>query len=140
MKTEKIDNRPGLKLMKINVKNRSLQKEIKYWNIGRQCRKILVDLKTDDPIREGFEICLCDSFESAAIYIQKKFPLNNKCLKYLFAAIDPACHGNTAASTAKKGMTKFFPNVVSESELDLYDVEVDKYHLSSPQPRKMMVC
>ena len=84
-------------------------------------------MKSDEPIREGFEFCLCDAFESAAIYIQKKFLLNNKCLKYLFA-IDPPCHGNMAVSTAMKGLTKFFPNVVSESELDLYDAEVDKYH------------
>ena len=90
-------------------------------------------MKTDDPIREGFEICLLDAFKSAAIYIQKRFLLNNKCLKYL-SAIDPACDGNMAALTAMKGLTKFFPNVVSESELDLYDADVDKYHLSSDLP------
>lgn len=87
----------------------------------------------DHPIKIEFYSELRESYEKGAQYIQKKFPLQNEILK-LLSSIDPKCHGNTVAADMMKRLSTYFPNVVSPSDKDSYDLEVDGFHLQQGLP------
>ena len=90
-------------------------------------------LRIDDPIKVEFYKCLRASYELGGCYIQQKFPLNNSTLKAL-SSIDPICNGSAAASRTMKRLKLRFPTVISESEHDQFDLEVNDYHLSTNLP------
>lgn len=133
MRIEAVKKLTGKGLQTVDVKNVSLQKNIEDWNVGRATKKILQDLRKDDPIRETFETSLRNAFETCAIYLQKKYPLDNEVLR-LLSSIDPKCQATSSGASAMKKLANFFPSVISEVDRDAYDSEVDKYHLLTDVP------
>ena len=106
---------------------------ISNWFVGGKVDKMIKKLRIDDPIKVEFYKCLRASYELGGCYIQQKFPLNNSTLKAL-SSIDPICNGSAAASTTMKRLKLRFPTVISESEHDQFDLEVNDYHLSTNLP------
>ena len=62
-----------------------------------------------------FQEKLRNAYIDSGVYLQKKFPLNNKLLLYL-SAIDPKAQGNSVTYSALKKLKNFFLTVLSGND------------------------
>ena len=131
IKCEHVVHLTAKKLTNLDVTDKKLHKSFSDWNIGSKCFKILKKISPEE--KEVFKKAVFTAFTTAAVYMQKKFPINNKVLK-LLATLDPKCHGVEVTVTAMKKLSLYFPNVISSEEKDAYDGDVTKFHLATDLP------
>ena len=71
------------------------------------------------------------AYSTAAVYIQKKYPLDNKMWIYL-GALDPAVRGTTACHTGLRKLLPYFKWLFTDGEN--YSEEISKFQLEKGLP------
>ena len=88
--------------------------------------------KSDSTVNEFLE-----QVESAYVmcskYLSRKLPLDNKVLLSI-SAIDPSAHGHSITTKHLLQLPKLVTNVLTQEEIDPYDLQVRKYQVDSFLP------
>lgn len=98
--------------------------------VGQCTTKILNE---NPQIKETFLPIVRKAYTETAKYIQKKFPLNNKVLRY-FSAIDPKAQGHSLTYSALKKLIPYFPTVIRPLDEEEYLREISNLQIDRELP------
>ncbi|XP_077425728.1 uncharacterized protein LOC144054307 [Vanacampus margaritifer] len=122
----------GRKLTEIELNNKANQlreKDIFYGGVTSK----LMDSSNKSSIVFKFKAKAKAAYLACGLYLQKKLPMNSKLLKAA-SAIDPLARGHSSTLNQLKKLSSLVTNVLDESELGNYDLEVREYQLDSELP------
>ena len=125
MKVEVINNTPNNKLNLIDVASNVRKLETLY--VGDENEKLVSSLrenKIQRDIATDFYRKLRTAYVTAAVYIQKKYALNNPLLKFLFA-LDPRLRQSSLTHENLLNLKPYFETFLS-SDRGEYSSEIQK--------------
>lgn len=123
VKPEKIP-KSSVQLKQMNLDDENIYLKTSEVFIGHSAKKIIKAARQDDSTNIFFLRNVMQAYTSSAVYMQKKFPLNNKLLKCV-SAIDPSVREHSKTAEALRNLKDMVP-LISDDEKEKYDLEVQQ--------------
>ena len=131
VKHEFVKDLAAHKLLTLDVTSKKHLMPLSMLYVGRQAEVLLVELDSSEVLH--ILETVKNAYIGAAEYLQTKFPLNNKLLRYL-TALNPNRQGNSDSYGSLKKLVKYFPTVLREEDHDEYLLEISKLQLDPTLP------
>ncbi|XP_060782423.1 uncharacterized protein LOC132889689 [Neoarius graeffei] len=128
VKPEKIP-KSSVQLKQMNLDDENIYLKTSEVFIGHSAKKIIKAARQDDSTNMFFLRNVMQAYTSSAVYIQKKFPLNNKLLKCV-STIDPSARGHSKTAEALRNLKDMVP-LISDDEKEKYDLEVQQLQIKN---------
>ena len=122
IKPEALVKASGKDLALLNLKDHLQDRDDLF--VGASAKKLMNDRFRG---KNEFLAKVEAAYLALGTYLQKKMPVNNRLLRHV-SALDPIVHGHTPALKYMKRLPELVTNVLKESELDMYELEVRAFH------------
>lgn len=133
VKQQHISGLSARQLKELDVSNVNLHHSTSTVFVGNAVEQLIAQSNKHSALAGDFRKEMKAAYVSAALYIQKKLPLNNTLLRCL-SAIDPKAQGHSTTYSHLKKLSDFFPSVLSAQEKDTYLREVSRIQTDQTLP------